>query len=59
VSVHWRHLPHDGYLSGEETQREVVSSFQRAGWAAPVHHHDEHFVLDVMVRAGAAEVVDD
>lgn len=54
VLVHWRHRPHDGYLSGAEGQLETVQQLTtRHGWWAAVRHDDRDFVLDVL-RTGPA-----
>lgn len=51
VVVHWRHRPHDAYISGAETQAEVVSELRGAGWQHPVHHLEDDFVLDIVEHA--------
>jgi SAM-dependent methyltransferase len=47
LSVHWRHRPHDAWLSGEDVQAEIATRLEAAGWSRLVHHDDEAFVLDV------------
>ncbi len=48
VSVHWRRRPHDGWLSGEDVQREIVAHLTTRGWTATVHLDDPGFVLDTL-----------
>ena len=50
VSVHWRYRPHDGWLSGEDVQSELVDRLTALGWRHRVQHDDEDFVLDDLVR---------
>lgn len=55
VLVHWRHRPHDGFLSGRDVNDEAVRALTgRASttgpWSALVHHDDRDFVLDVVRR---------
>lgn len=51
--VHWRHRPHDGYLSGAEVQLEALESLTTShDWFRVVHHDDQDFVLDVVRREG-------
>lgn len=52
VIVHWRHHPHDGYLSGLDVTAEGTDRLTRAehGWERRVRHDDRDFVLDVLVR---------
>ena len=47
LSMHWRHLPDDAHLSGEQMQDEVAASAERRGARRLVHHLDEDFRLDV------------
>ncbi|MDN5763764.1 MAG: nodulation S family protein [Microlunatus sp.] len=49
--VHWRHQPHDGFLSGADVNAEAVGWLTEAGWSAAVRHDDRDFVLDVLIRA--------
>lgn len=51
VSVHWRHEPHDAWLSGAAVQGEIDSHLQGAGWQPLVHHDDVDFVLATYGRA--------
>lgn len=50
VSVHWRHHPHDGWLSGVDVEIEIVQFLRDRGWSPTVHHDDNDFVLDVLRR---------
>lgn len=50
VAVHWRHHPHDGWLSGVEVEDETVQFLRDRGWSPTVHHDDTGFVLDVLRR---------
>jgi SAM-dependent methyltransferase len=50
VAVHWRYRPHDGWLSGEDVQSELVDRLTALGWRHRVQHDDEDFVLDDLVR---------
>ena len=50
LSVHWRFKPHDGWLSGENVQREIAGGLRRSGWTQTTHHLDTGFILDVHLR---------
>jgi hypothetical protein len=52
VVVHWRHRPHDGYLSGTDVNLEATQWLTESGrgWTQSVRHDDRDFVLDVLVR---------
>lgn len=50
VAVHWRHHPHDAYLSGADVQIEVVDHLLAGGWRHSVHLDDPDFVVDTLVR---------
>lgn len=50
LAVHWRHRPHDGYLSGADVQTEAVDRLGEYGWQTVVRHDDRDFVLDVLRR---------
>jgi len=65
VVVHWRHRPHDGYVSGADANLEAIQALTGLaaagpataptapagpGWVRAVHHDDRDFVLDVLVR---------
>lgn len=51
VVVHWRHRPHDGYLSGADVQIEAIQQLTtQHGWWPSVQHDDRDFVLDVLRR---------
>jgi SAM-dependent methyltransferase len=52
VIVHWRHRPHDAYLSGLDVTMEGTHRLTEAdhGWEHQVRHDDRDFVLDVLVR---------
>jgi SAM-dependent methyltransferase len=50
VAVHWRHRPHDGWLSGADVQQEIVAFLGQRGWSGAVHLDDPDFVLDSLVR---------
>jgi hypothetical protein len=52
VAVHWRHHPHDGYISGEQVQEEVVACLEPRGWHHVVQHDDRDFIIDVLELAG-------
>lgn len=52
VSVHWRHHPHDAWLSGVDTEAEIAGHLSAHGWSQTVSHHDEQFVLDSFRRGG-------
>jgi SAM-dependent methyltransferase len=47
VVVHWRPLPDDAYLSGDDANAWVRA---RPGWSVRARHDDEEFVLDVLRR---------
>jgi SAM-dependent methyltransferase len=51
VAVHWRHHPHDGYVSGEQVQEEVVAGLEPRGWRHVVQHDDREFIIDVLELA--------
>lgn len=46
MTLHWRHRPDDGYLSGAAMQAEIGHHVGRSGWTPLVHHEDRDFVLD-------------
>jgi SAM-dependent methyltransferase len=48
VVVHWRPLPHDAHLSGDDANAWVRA---RPGWSVQARHDDEEFVLDVLRRS--------
>lgn len=50
VSLHWRHEPHDAWLSGAAVQAEIAEHLRAQGWQQAVHHEDRDFVLDVASR---------
>ncbi|HEU5485784.1 MAG TPA: class I SAM-dependent methyltransferase [Microlunatus sp.] len=51
VVVHWRHRPHDAYLSGLDANLEAVERLTTTSdWYAAVRHDDQDFVLDVLLR---------
>ena len=52
VVVHWRHRPHDGYLSGTDVNLEAAERLTTGsgGWYSAVRHDDREFVLDVLLR---------
>lgn len=50
LAVHWRHRPHDGYLSGADVQAEAADRLTQDGWRTVVRHDDQDFVLDVLRR---------
>lgn len=52
VAVHWRHHPHDGYLSGAEVTRELDRALRRRRWTSCVRHEDTEFCLAGWVRGG-------
>jgi hypothetical protein len=45
--MHWRHLPDDAHLSGEQMQEDVAAYAENHGARRLVHHLDEDFRLDV------------
>jgi SAM-dependent methyltransferase len=51
VAVHWRHHPHNAYVSGEQVQEEVVSGLEPRGWRHVVQHDDRDFIIDVLELA--------
>lgn len=51
ISVHWRHKPHDAWLSGADTQTEIGAFLRGRGWQPIVHHDDRDFVLDSFRRS--------
>ena len=55
VVVHWRHRPHDGYLSGLDVNLEAVEHLtgRLGGWYTAVRHDDQDFVLDSLLRDAA------
>jgi 2-polyprenyl-3-methyl-5-hydroxy-6-metoxy-1,4-benzoquinol methylase len=53
VAVHWRHHPHDAWLSGAAVQAELVSALTSRGWHLEVQLEDPDFVLHTL-RRGAA-----
>lgn len=50
VLVHWRHRPHDGFLSGRDVNVEALQHLTGSGWYPAVRHDDRDFVLDVVLR---------
>ncbi|MGI8717166.1 MAG: class I SAM-dependent methyltransferase [Lapillicoccus sp.] len=50
LSVHWRHHPHDAWLSGEQVTAELDGCLRATGWSAAVRHTDLGFVLASWVR---------
>lgn len=54
VAVHWRHHPHDAWLSGAAVQAELVSALTGRGWQLEVQLEDPDFVLHTL-RRGAAD----
>lgn len=52
VLVHWRHRPHDGYLSGLDVNLEAVEhlTVRLGDWCTAVRHDDQDFILDVLLR---------
>lgn len=51
VSLHWRHQPHDAWLSGAQVQVEISRHLEQLGWQRLVHHEDRDFVLASHVRS--------
>ena len=45
-------IPHDGYISGEQVQEEVVDHLEPRGWRHVVQHDDRDFIIDVLELAG-------
>lgn len=54
LAVHWRHDPHDGWLSGAAVTRECGTALTDRGWRAVVSHEDRDFVLASWVRGRPA-----
>jgi SAM-dependent methyltransferase len=52
ISVHWRHAPHDAWLSGAGAQAEIVGQLAQLGWSHLVRHRDAEFSLDLLSRSG-------
>ncbi len=50
VCLHWRHKPHDAWLSGAEVQVEVGQQLLVDGWRPLVQHEDRDFVLHSFER---------
>jgi SAM-dependent methyltransferase len=50
AAVHWRHHPHDAWLSGADVQAELVAAFGEHGWRLGVHLEDPDFVLHTLRR---------
>lgn len=50
LGVHWRHHPHDAYLSGEDVQAELRQALFDRGWHRGVRVDDPDFVLDTFRR---------
>lgn len=50
--VHWRHRPHDGYLSGEDVNREArdLLTANDGAWQRLVSHDESDFVLELLRR---------
>ena len=52
LAVHWRHAPHDAWLSGAAVQAEVVARLTRSGWVHRTRHRDPDFGIDTLQRTG-------
>ena len=50
VGVHWRHHPHDAWLSGASVQAELRTGLLDRGWQGRVRLEDPDFVLDTLRR---------
>lgn len=50
VVVHWRPLPGDAHLSGDDANAWVRARLLTAGWSLVSRHDDEQFVLDVLSK---------
>jgi hypothetical protein len=50
VSLHWRHHPHDAWLSGADVQGEIGRRLTEHGWRPLVRHEDQDFVLGSFTR---------
>lgn len=50
VALHWRHEPHDAYLSGDDVQAEIGAELGRRGWHSVVQHGDVDFSLTCFRR---------
>ncbi len=55
LAVHWRHAPHDGWLSGAAVQAEIGADLTTAGWLPGTHLDDTGFVVDSWHAPGGAE----
>lgn len=53
VSLHWRHKPHDAWLSGARVQAEIGDHLQQHAWTRAVQHEDRDFVLSSFTRERA------
>lgn len=51
LAVHWRHHPHDAWLSGAAVQDEIESSLTRLGWTRAVQLDDPDFVLTSFIKS--------
>lgn len=58
LSIHWRHKPHDAWLSGAAVQDEIDVHLRRHGWLRLVHHEDVDFVLATHRRPADATSTD-
>lgn len=50
VVVHWRHEPHDAWLSGAAVNAEIVDALTARGWRPTMRIDDSEFVLDGLRR---------
>ncbi len=55
LGVHWRHRPHDAWLSGADVQAELRDGLVQRGWQDCVRVEDPDFVLNTL-RRGADRV---
>jgi SAM-dependent methyltransferase len=53
VAVHWRHHPHDAWLSGAAVQAELVSALTGHGWHLEVELEEPNFIMHTLRREAA------
>ena len=46
--MHWRHRPHDAWLSGADVQAELRDGLVQRGWQDGVRVEDPEFVLNTL-----------
>jgi SAM-dependent methyltransferase len=50
LAVHWRHRPDDAWLSGADTQTEILRALTKRGWTRRVDHREPDFVVNTLFR---------